>query len=51
MQFTEEIIKLKPDSKGDNIAVLIKFKAESATRKAVMYIHGYTDYFFSRAFS
>ena len=46
MQFTEEIIKLQPDSKGDNIAVLIKFKAESSTKKAVMYIHGYTDYFF-----
>lgn len=46
MQYTEEILKLKPDSKGENIAVLIHHKAESATKKAVMYIHGYTDYFF-----
>jgi alpha-beta hydrolase superfamily lysophospholipase len=46
LHFDEEIIKLKPDSKGDNIAVLIKLKAEKETNKAVMYIHGYTDYFF-----
>ena len=46
LKFTEEIIKLRPDSKGDNIAVLIKLKAQKKTKKAVMYIHGYTDYFF-----
>ncbi|MGB1004007.1 MAG: alpha/beta hydrolase [Salibacteraceae bacterium] len=46
LHFEEETIKLKPDSKGDNIAVLIKLKAKSSTPKAVMYIHGYTDYFF-----
>ncbi len=45
-QFKEEIIQLEPDSKGANIAVLIKFKANKPTTKAVMYIHGYTDYFF-----
>tara|TARA_R110002050_G_scaffold204327_1_gene339685 strand:- start:172808 stop:173737 length:930 start_codon:yes stop_codon:yes gene_type:complete len=45
-EFEEEILQLKPDSKGANIAVLIKHKASSATKKAVMYIHGYTDYFF-----
>jgi alpha-beta hydrolase superfamily lysophospholipase len=44
--FEEEIIPLKPDSKGENIAVLIKLKAPQPTHKAVMYIHGYTDYFF-----
>lgn len=46
IQFEEEIIELKPDSKGENIAVLIKLKSKTATQKAVMYIHGYTDYFF-----
>lgn len=45
-EFEEEIIQLNPDSKGENIAVLIKLKAKKATNKAVMYIHGYTDYFF-----
>ena len=44
--FEEEIIELTPDSKGPNIAVLIKLKAKQSTKKAVMYIHGYTDYFF-----
>lgn len=46
LHFDEETIKLRPDSKGDNIAVMIKLKAKSPTQKAVMYIHGYTDYFF-----
>ena len=46
LSFEEEKIKLKPDSKGDNIAVLIKLRSKTATQKAVMYIHGYTDYFF-----
>lgn len=45
-QFEEEILTLEPDSKGANIAVLIKLKAKTATKKAIMYIHGYTDYFF-----
>ena len=45
-QFKEEILQLEPDSKGANIAVLIKFKAKQPTNQAVMYIHGYTDYFF-----
>ena len=44
--FEEEIIELNPDSKGKNIAVLVKLKSKQATKKAVMYIHGYTDYFF-----
>lgn len=46
LQFEEEILELKPDSKGDNIAVLIKLKSDANTQKAVIYIHGYTDYFF-----
>jgi alpha-beta hydrolase superfamily lysophospholipase len=45
-QFKEEILTLEPDSKGANIAVLIKLKSKEATKNAVMYIHGYTDYFF-----
>lgn len=45
-KFEEEIIELNPDSKGANIAVLIKLKAPIKTKRAVMYIHGYTDYFF-----
>ncbi len=45
-KFEEEIIQLKPDSKGSNIAVLIKLKSKQVASKAVMYIHGYTDYFF-----
>lgn len=45
-KFEEEILQLKPDSKGPNIAVLIKLKSKQDSAKAVMYIHGYTDYFF-----
>lgn len=46
LQFEEEIIPLSNDSKGRNIAVMIKLRSPKVNTKAVLYIHGYVDYFF-----
>ena len=46
LPFIEEEIPLKDDSKGPNIAVLIKLKSPKITKKAVIYVHGFVDYFF-----
>ena len=35
------------DASGKIIATLIRKKASSATKKAVLYIHGFVDYFFT----
>lgn len=46
LQFQEEVIQLSNDSKGPNIAVMVKLKSPKRNTKAVLYIHGYVDYFF-----
>lgn len=39
-------IVLPPDSEGDVVATLVSLRAETPTRRAVLYVHGYVDYFF-----
>jgi alpha-beta hydrolase superfamily lysophospholipase len=46
LQYQEEIIPLSNDSKGPNIAVMIKLRSPKHNKRAVLYIHGYVDYFF-----
>ena len=45
--FTQEIIALLPDYEGEVVATLVARKAAMPTHKAVLYVHGYSDYFFN----
>ncbi|MDH6310218.1 alpha-beta hydrolase superfamily lysophospholipase [Dysgonomonas sp. PFB1-18] len=44
--FEELTIPLNDDYEGENVATLIRKKAEAGVAKAVLYIHGFNDYFF-----
>ena len=46
--FTQETIALLPDDEGEVVATLVARKAAISTHKAVLYVHGYSDYFFNR---
>ena len=37
---------LRPDDEGEVVATLVHRPAEPATRKAVLHVHGFADYFF-----
>jgi alpha-beta hydrolase superfamily lysophospholipase len=48
--FTQETIDLRADSEGEVVATLVARKAAAisgGTHKAVLYVHGYIDYFFN----
>lgn len=44
--FTETTLRLMPDTEGENIATLVASKQNTGKRNAVLYVHGYMDYFF-----
>lgn len=44
--FSEETLHLKPDYEGDVVATLIRANQNKKNRQAVLYIHGFSDYFF-----
>jgi alpha-beta hydrolase superfamily lysophospholipase len=45
--FTAETIELPADDEGDLVATLVHRPAEAVdTRRAVLYLHGFSDYFF-----
>jgi alpha-beta hydrolase superfamily lysophospholipase len=44
--FTAETIELDDDSEGAVVATLVKRAADTPTRRAVLYVHGFSDYFF-----
>lgn len=44
--FDYKILPLKPDKDGEVIATLISSKFNKGNNKAVLYLHGYIDYFF-----
>jgi len=44
--FTFHTLELNPDYEGKVIATLIEKKAIEAAKKAILYIHGFNDYFF-----
>jgi alpha-beta hydrolase superfamily lysophospholipase len=39
-------IDLDPDDEGEVVATLVSLKAPAPTRRAVLYLHGFVDYFF-----
>jgi len=41
-------ITLKPDYEGEVLATLIRKKAQKVSSQAVLYIHGFNDYFFQK---
>lgn len=47
--FEQLVLHFKADYEGEVIATLIRKKAKQSTVKAVLYIHGYNDYFFQAA--
>lgn len=44
--FTAETIDLAPDAEGEVVATLVHRPAGSPTRRAVLHVHGFADYFF-----
>lgn len=44
--FTTQIFNLPDDYEGKVIATLVQANANTGTRKSVLYIHGFVDYFF-----
>ncbi len=43
--------QLKPDYEGEVVATLIERKAEDPSKKALLYLHGFNDYFFQDHFA
>ncbi len=39
-------LRLRPDDEGEVVATLVHRPAASATRRAVLHVHGFADYFF-----
>ena len=44
--FEQTVLPLRDDSEGKVIATLVRKKAKRSSKKAVLYIHGFVDYFF-----
>src|SRR5680860_1377436 len=44
--YTRETLPLRPDGEGEVVATLIHRPAGGPTRKAVLHLHGFCDYFF-----
>lgn len=44
--FIFHTLELKPDYEGKVVATLIEKKAKKPTKKALLYLHGFNDYFF-----
>ena len=45
--YTAESIELPADDEGPVVATLVSRPAPTATRRAVLHVHGYCDYFFN----
>jgi len=44
--FTKETVKMKPDYEGEVIITIFKRNASTGSKKALLYLHGFNDYFF-----
>lgn len=44
--YAAQTIQLSPDEEGEVVATLVSRRAPEATNRAVLYVHGYVDYFF-----
>ncbi|HEU4347317.1 MAG TPA: alpha/beta hydrolase, partial [Actinoplanes sp.] len=40
------VIDLPPDDEGPVVATLVRRRADNPSRRAVLYVHGWVDYFF-----
>ena len=49
--YTFHTLPMKPDYEGEVVATLIEKKAENPSKKALLYIHGFNDYFFQDHFA
>lgn len=45
--FVQETIALRSDDEGEVVATLVAAETRVPTHKAVLYVHGYSDYFFN----
>jgi alpha-beta hydrolase superfamily lysophospholipase len=46
--YEQRRITLEPDNEGEVVATLVKLTADAPTKRAVLYLHGFVDYFFQR---
>jgi len=44
--YEKMVIDVAPDDEGEVVAVLVRRRCPEPTDRAVLYLHGYTDYFF-----
>ncbi|MFP5335396.1 MAG: alpha/beta hydrolase [Actinomycetes bacterium] len=44
--YTARTLQLTPDHEGEVVATLVRREAASPSRRAVLYVHGFVDYFF-----
>ena len=44
--YERHVINLPPDDEGPVVATLIRRRADTPSRRAVLYVHGWVDYFF-----
>jgi alpha-beta hydrolase superfamily lysophospholipase len=49
--YTAETIDFDEDEQGPIVTTLVKRVADAPTRKAVLYVHGFNDYFFNTAYA
>jgi alpha-beta hydrolase superfamily lysophospholipase len=47
--FVAETLALPPDDEGEVVATLVRHAGAATTGRAVLYVHGFSDYFFQRA--
>src|SRR5262245_25948737 len=46
LPYEQRRINLPADTEGEVVATLVRARAGSPTNRAVLYLHGYVDYFF-----
>src|SRR4026207_1117396 len=49
--FLAETLELPDDAEGRVVAPLVSRRADSPTRKAVLHVHGFADYFFQAEYA
>lgn len=49
--YVAETIRFPPDAAGEVVATLVSRAAGSPTRRAVLHVHGFADYFFQTAYA
>ncbi len=49
--YTSETIDLGEDEQGPVVTTLVRRRADEPTRKAVLYVHGFNDYFFNTGYA